>query len=384
MTAAAISAAMAEMGRAAKEAARTLALAPGAQRDAALQAMAKAVVSNVDTILEANAHDLRALAPDANTPAFRDRLALSRDAIAAIARGIEAVAAQPDPLGQILAKWTQPNGLKIARVAVPLGVIGVIFESRPNVAADAGALAIKSGNAVILRAGSEALRSCLALHRCLVRGLQEAGLPAAALQIVPHADREAVGAMLQGLNGTLDLIVPRGGKGLTARVQAEARVPVLAHLDGINHVYVHRDAVVPMAVDVVRNAKLRRVSVCGAAEALLLDQGLAADAQRAIVGALLDGGCEVRGDAAVQALDARVRPAEASDWGQEFLAPIMAARVVAGLDQALAHIAQYGSQHTDAIITEDAEVAQHFLARCDSAIVLWNASTQFADGGEFG
>jgi glutamate-5-semialdehyde dehydrogenase len=301
-----------------------------------------------------------------------------------MARGLEAVAALPDPVGRVLEERTRPNGLCIARVAVPLGVIGIIYESRPNVTADAGALCLKSGNAVILRGGSESARSSAAIHRCLRDGLRVAGLPEACIQLVPVADRAAVGHMLSGMTEYLDVVVPRGGKGLVKRVQEEARVPVIGHLDGNCHVYVDRAADLRMAVAIALNAKLRRTGICGAAETLLVDAGCAATHLQALVAALLDAGCEVRGDAAAQQADVRVLPATEDDWYTEFLDAVIAVRVVAGVEAAMAHIAHYGSAHTESIVTEDAATAERFLQGVDSAIVLHNASTQFADGGEFG
>ncbi|HSC99284.1 MAG TPA: glutamate-5-semialdehyde dehydrogenase, partial [Casimicrobiaceae bacterium] len=301
-----------------------------------------------------------------------------------IAQGLDDVAALTDPVGTVLAEWTRPNGLKFQRVRVPIGVIGIIYESRPNVTADAGALCLKAGNAAILRGGSESHHSATAIHACLVAGLQEAGLPETAIQLVPTTDREAVGHMLKGLNGNVDVLVPRGGKSLVARVQDEARVPVFAHLEGICHTYVDRGADIDMALEVVLNAKMRRTGVCGATECLLVDRNAHDDYLTPLVKALLDAGCEVRGDLAAQMCDPRVKLADASDWGKEFLDAVIAVKTVDGVDGAIAHIAQFGSQHTDAIITECTGTAERFLARVDSAIVLWNASTQFADGGEFG
>ncbi len=294
------------------------------------------------------------------------------------------MASLKDPVGEVTARWEQPNGLSFERVRTPLGVIGIIFESRPNVTADAGALSLKAGNACILRAGSDSLRSALAIHACLQQGLRDAGLPIDAIQLVPVKDRDAVGMMLAGLDGAIDVIVPRGGKSLVARVQAEARVPVFAHLDGNNHVYVHGPADLDMALKVLKNAKLRRTGVCGAAETLLVDRAIAATHLKPLVTMLLDAGCAVRGDAETMAADQRVTAASEADWGTEYLDAIIAAKVVSGLDEAIDHIARYGSHHTDAIITEDVAAAERFLSEVDSAIVLHNASTQFADGGEFG
>jgi glutamate-5-semialdehyde dehydrogenase len=289
----------------------------------------------------------------------------------------------PDPVGVITESWQRPNGMTIERVRVPLGVVAVIFESRPNVAADAGVLCLKSGNAVILRGGSDSFRSCRAIHDCLVQGLREAGLPEASITLVPTRDRAAVGLLLSGLNGKIDVIVPRGGKSLVARVEQEARVPVFAHLEGVNHVYVDRAADLDMAKSIVLNAKMRRTGVCGAAETLLVDRAATASL-KPLLGMLIDAGCEVRGDEAVQRADSRVKPASTEDWDAEYLDAIIAARVVDGVEGAIAHIHDHGSHHTDAIVTDDDNAAQKFLKEVDSAIVLHNASTQFADGGEFG
>ena len=375
---------MQRIGTEARAAARALALAPTDVKNAALTAAATELRKAAPAILEANARDV-ATARDAGRPAsFIDRLALDAKRVEAIARGLEDVAALPDPVGAIMAEWTRPNGLQFQRVRVPLGVIGIIYESRPNVTADAGALSLKSGNAAILRGGSESHYSGAAIHACLVAGLKAAGLPQSAIQLVPTTDREAVGLMLKGLGGTIDVIVPRGGKSLVARVQDEARVPVFAHLEGICHTYVDRGADIDMALPVVLNAKMRRTGVCGATECLLVDRNADDDNLTPLVKALLHAGCEVRGDAAAQKVDARVVAATDADWGHEYLEPIIAVKLVDGVDDAIAHITRYGSQHTDAIITECAGTAERFLARVDSAIVLWNASTQFADGGEFG
>ena len=375
---------MQRIGRDGRDAARTLALAPTDAKNAALMAAAAAIRRTAPAILAANALDLAA-AHEAGRPAsFIDRLLLDQKRVEAIASGLEDVAALPDPVGAVMAEWTRPNGLRFQRVRVPLGVIGIIYESRPNVTADAGALCLKSGNAAILRGGSESHHSAQAIHACLVEGLRAAGLPEAAIQLVPTTDREAVGLMLKGLAGTVDVIVPRGGKSLVARVQSEARVPVFAHLEGICHTYVDRGADIDMAIQVVLNAKMRRTGVCGATECLLVDRNSDADNLTPLVRALLDAGCEVRGDAATQKVDARVVPATDTDWGTEFLEAIIAVKTVDGVDEAIEHITRHGSQHTEAIVTECAGTAERFLARVDSAIVLWNASTQFADGGEFG
>jgi glutamate-5-semialdehyde dehydrogenase len=313
-----------------------------------------------------------------------DRLALDSDRIEGMARGVEDIAALADPIGTISAQWTRPNGLDIARVRVPLGVIGIIYESRPNVTCDAGALCLKSGNAAILRGGSESAHSSRAIHACLVAGLEAAGLPGAAIQLVPTTDRAAVGYLLSSMTDFIDVVVPRGGKSLVARVQQEARVPVIGHLEGVCHVYVDAQADLAMARAIVKNAKLRRTGVCGSAETLLVDAACAATHLAPIVKDLLDAGCEVRGDAATQKVDARVKAATEQDWYTEYLDAIIAARVVDGVDAAIAHIAKYGSSHTESIVTANAATAERFLARVDSAIVLHNASTQFADGGEFG
>ena len=375
---------MGAIGAAARAAARELALASTAAKNAALLAAANALREKTPVILAANAKDIAAARDAGRAAAFVDRLLLDETRLAAIAKGLDEIAGLADPVGTVLAEWMRPNGLRIARVRVPIGVIAIIYESRPNVTADAGALCLKAGNASILRGGSESHHSSLAIHACLVEGLTAAGLPQAAIQLVPTTDREAVGLMLKGLDGAIDVIVPRGGKDLVGRVQEEARVPVFAHLEGICHTYVDRGAALDMAVEVVLNAKMRRTAICGATECLLVDKGAREDYLTTLVKALLDAGCEVRGDAPAQKADPRVKPAEAGDWGREFLDAIIAVKTVDGLDEAIEHIARYGSQHTDAIVTECLGTAERFLRRVDSAIVLWNASTQFADGGEFG
>lgn len=375
---------MLEMGRRARAAARVLALAPPAQKADAIKCAAKAIDAHTDDILRANAADLDEARSSGATSAFIDRLTLHAKRVAAIVESVASVADLVDPVGAVTSEWTQPNGLRIQRVRTPLGVVGVIFESRPNVTADAGALCLKAGNAVILRAGSDSLRSSLAIHAAMVEGLRAAGLPVDAIQLVPTRDRAAVGAMLAGLDGTIDVIVPRGGKSLVARVQNEARVPVFAHLDGNNHVYVHEKAELEMARAIVINAKMRRTGICGSAETLLVDRAIAKTALPLLIPALLDAGCAVRGDGDVQAADARVTAATEDDWGTEYLDAIIAARVVDDASAAIAHIERYGSHHTDAIVTADQAAADRFLAEVDSAIVLHNASTQFADGGEFG
>jgi glutamate-5-semialdehyde dehydrogenase len=379
-----LAALMLGMGRAARGASRALGLMPAEQKARALRAAGAAVLRDASAILEANALDCEEAQREGQKPAFLDRLMLNADRIEAIARSIDEIAALPDPVGAVTSEWTQPNGLKIARVRTPLGVIGVIFESRPNVTADAGALCLKAGNAVILRTGSGAHRSALAIHAAMVKGLVAEGVPEAAIQLVPVPDREAVGLMLGGLDGAIDVIVPRGGRSLVERVQKEARVPVFAHLDGNVHVYVHDKADLSMAVSIILNAKLRRTGICGAAETLLVDRACATTHLSPLVRALLDAGCAVRGDESTLAVDPRVTPASEADWSTEFLDAIIAVKVVDGLDAAIGHIEHYGSHHTDAIITADARTAERFLREIDSAIVLHNASTQFADGGEFG
>jgi glutamate-5-semialdehyde dehydrogenase len=375
---------MRALGRGAREAARALALASSAQKDAALAAMAKQVQAQSAAILAANAEDMAEARAAGATPAFLDRLMLDAKRVNAMADGIDIVRRLPDPIGKVTERWTRPNGMTIERVRVPLGVVGVIYESRPNVTADAGALCLKAGNAVILRGGSESFRSARAIHAALTQGLSDGGLPREAIQLVPTRDRAAVGLMLQGLDGAIDVIVPRGGKGLVGRVQAEARIPVFAHLEGVCHVYVDKSASLEMAKSIVMNAKMRRPGVCGAAETLLVDRAGAAALLKPLVTMLLDAGCEVRGDQPTRATDPRVKAATEEDWSAEYLDAIIAAKVVDGVGGAIAHIERYGSHHTDAIVTEDGRAAEKFLNEVDSAIVLHNASTQFADGGEFG
>jgi glutamate-5-semialdehyde dehydrogenase len=375
---------MRALGREARAAARFLALAPAAQKNRALAAIAKSIRASRDTILAANAEDAAEAKSAGANAAFLDRLKLNPPSIEAMASGIEVVRKLKDPIGSVMASWRRPNGMLIERVRVPLGVVGVIYESRPNVTADAGALCLKAGNAVILRGGSESFRSVRAIHAALVAGLTDAGLPKAAITLVPTRDRDAVGMMLAGLGGAIDVLVPRGGKSLVGRVQAEARVPVFAHLEGVCHVYVDGKAKLAMAEAIVRNAKMRRTGVCGAAETLLVDRAGAAKLLKPLVALLIDAGCEVRGDPTVQASDRRVKPASEADWSTEYLDAIITAGVVDGVDGAIAHIERYGSHHTDAIVTEDKKAAEKFLREVDSAIVLHNASTQFADGGEFG
>ena len=375
---------MAELGKRARAAARVLALAPADQKNQALEAMERAVRANAGLILGANAEDVAEARAAGATSAFVDRLTLTQARIDLMAEGIATVREIADPIGVVTESWQRPNGMVIERVRVPLGVIGVIFESRPNVAADAGVLCLKSGNAVILRGGSDSFRSCRAIHDALVQGLRQADLPEAAITLVPSRDRAAVGLLLSGLNGAVDVIVPRGGKSLVARVEAEARVPVFAHLEGVNHVYIDRAANIEMAKSIVLNAKMRRPGVCGAAETLLVDRAGASSALKPLVQMLINAGCEVRGDDAVQQTDSRVKAATDEDWDTEYEDAIIAAKVVDGLDEAIAHIHNHGSHHTDAIVTEDEATARRFLDEVDSAIVLHNASTQFADGGEFG
>jgi glutamate-5-semialdehyde dehydrogenase len=369
------------MAQAARSAARTLARTSTAAKAAALDTAAAQLRAAAPAILAANALDMAAGAERGLSSAMLDRLRLDEARLEGVAAAVEAVARLPDPVGAVIDTIRPPNGLALSRVRVPLGVIGIVYESRPNVTADAAALALMAGNAVILRGGSEAVNSNRAIHAALVAGISAAGLPVDAVQLVPTQDRAAVGAMLAA-QGLIDIIIPRGGKSLVERVQNDARVPVLAHLDGIVHVYVDRAADPAMAEAIAVNAKLRRTGICGAAETILIDCGFAEPAR--IVGALLDAGCEVRGDAAIAALDPRVAAASAVDWGTEYLDAIVSIAGVDGVDAALDHIATHGSGHTEAIITEDAATAEHFLSACDSAITLWNASTQFADGGEFG
>jgi glutamate-5-semialdehyde dehydrogenase len=375
---------MAQMGRAARTAAESLARAPSAQKDAALAAAAAAVRARRAEVLAANQRDLAAARALQLSAPKLERLRLDEARIEAIAAGLEAVRALPDPIGRVLAEWRRPNGLKIERVSVPLGVIGIIYESRPNVTADAGALCLKSGNAVILRGGSDSQHSSEALHGCLIAGLEAAGLSATCIQRVPTTDRAAVGYLLAGLSDCLDVIVPRGGRSLVERVQREARVPVIGHLEGNCHVFIDRDAETRMACRIAVNAKMRHTGVCGAAETLLIDRAGAHLHLAPLVRELLAAGCEVRGDREVQNVDPRVRAASEDDWSTEYLDAIIAVRLVDGVEGAIAHIARYGSAHTESIVTENAATAEVFLRRIDSAIVLHNASTQFADGGEFG
>jgi len=375
---------MLALGRAARKAQRALALAPAAQKNDALRKMAAEIRKAAPRIAQENEIDVALAKEKGLKPSFIDRLTLTPSRIEAMAKGLEDIAGLADPVGTVMDEWTRPNAMRIARVRVPIGVIGIIYESRPNVTADAGALTMKSGNAAILRGGSDGFRSSAAIVAALQHGLAAAGLPAEAIQMVPVTDRAAVDLMLEGLSGAIDLIVPRGGKSLVAKVQEHARVPVFSHLEGICHVYVDQSAKSDMAVAIAVNAKMRRTGICGAAEAILIDRAGKDRHLKPIVDALLNAGCEIRGDGEVQAIDPRVKPAQASDWGMEYLDAIVAMKVVSGVEDAMAHIARYGSQHTDAIIAEDGNVAERFLAEVDSAIVLHNASTQFADGGEFG
>lgn len=373
---------MERLGENARHAAGKLALATTEAKNTALNAAASALREQTPVILEANAKDVAFGLEKGLSTAMIDRLLLDRERIESIARGLEDIAALPDPVGDEIARWSRPNGLDIARVRVPLGVVGVIYESRPNVTADAGALCLKAGNAVILRGGSESFHSSSAIHVCLVEGLKAAGLPEDAIQLVPTRDRAAVGKMLT-MSGVIDIIVPRGGRSLVERVQAESRVPVFAHLEGICHLYVHADADPQKARDIVLNAKMRRTGICGAAETLLVDRA-AAGVLPTMLDDLLDAGCEIRGDEALQALDKRVKPATEDDWHTEYLDAILSVKLVDNLEAALAHIADYSSSHTESIITENPAAAEDFLNKVDSAIVMHNASTQFADGGEFG
>jgi glutamate-5-semialdehyde dehydrogenase len=369
------------MAKAARVAQRQLAALPSARRAAALRRAAEALLAATAPVLEANAKDLAAGTARGLSGAMLDRLALDEARLAGIAEAVAAVAALPDPVGQVIDRATRPNGLNLSRIRVPIGVIGIIYESRPNVTADAAALCVRAGNAALLRGGSEAVHSNRAIHTALAEGLVAGGVPAEAVQLVPSQDRACVGAMLTA-SGLIDMIVPRGGKSLVARVQADARVPVLAHLDGINHTYVHAAAEPAMAEAIALNAKLRRTGICGSMETLLIDAAYPAGAS--LVAALADAGCELRGDGRAQALDPRIIPASANDWDSEYLDAILSVAVVDGLEDALAHIARHSSAHTDAIVTSDEAVAEQFLAQVDSAIVMHNASSQFADGGEFG
>jgi glutamate-5-semialdehyde dehydrogenase len=379
-----VSGVMDAIGRGARAAAPMLELASSEQKNRALQAAAAALRARRHKILAANDLDMREAQEQGASAPLLDRLRLDETRVEGMARAVEDIAALPDPIGTVLAEWARPNGMRIQRRRVPLGVIGIIYESRPNVTADAGALSLKSGNAVILRGGSESARSNAAIHACLGEGLQAAGLPIESIQLVPTTDRAAVGYMLAQMSRYIDVIVPRGGKQLIERVQREARVPVIGHLEGLCHVFVERSALLSMAREIVLNSKLRRTGVCGAAETLLVDQGCVATHLAPLVQALLEAGCEVRGDETTRGCDKRVRAAAEQDWSTEYLDAIIAVRVVEGMDAAIEHIRRYGSRHTDCIVTQDPAAAERFLTRVDSAIVLHNASTQFADGGEFG
>ena len=375
---------MADIGRKAKAAAAALAYTPADKKRQALLGAAGAMDKARREILEANALDMQAAEKKGISKAFLDRLQLNDKRIDGMIEGLRTIAELPDPVGQVIAEWTRPNGLTISRVRTPLGVIGVIFESRPNVTADAGALTLKSGNAVILRGGSDSAHSSRAIHACLVAGLKAAGLPEASIQIVPTTDREAVGEMLRGLNGTIDVIVPRGGKTLVKRVQDEARVPVFAHLEGICHTYLDASADPQMAVDVTLNAKMRRTGICGATETLLIHESLLPTVATSVINALIERGCEIRGDERIQALIPSAIPATEQDWHTEYEDAIISVKVVKDVGEAIAHIGNYSSHHTEAIISEDAKSVERFFAEIDSAVLLHNASTQFSDGGEFG
>jgi len=375
---------MADIGRKARAAARPLAVAGAERKNRALKAMAAEILAGSEAIIAANALDLESARENGVAATFLDRLTLTPERIAAIATAIRDIAALPDPVGGVIAEWDRPNGLHIERVRTPLGVIGVIYESRPNVTADAGALCLKAGNAVILRGGSDSVHSSQAIHSCLVAGLKTAGLPEHAIQYVPVTDRAAVGAMLSGLNGAIDVIVPRGGKSLVARVQSEARVPVFAHLEGICHVYVDASADLDMAKDIVVNAKMRRTGICGAAETLLVDRAVAGSHLAPLVEALRAAGCEIRATEEIRALIPGLVAANEADWSTEYLDAIIAVSLVDGISGAIAHINRWSSSHTEAVIAEDPAAVERFFNEIDSAILLHNASTQFADGGEFG
>jgi len=379
-----IDALMNDIGRKAKAAARPLGFAPTDAKNKALNAMADAIMANKAHILSENAKDLKDIEGTDMLASFIDRLTLNDKRVTEMAEGIRAIATLPDPVGEVIAAWDRPNGLKIERVRTPLGVIGVIFESRPNVTADAGALCLKAGNAVILRCGSDSRRSSAAIHACMVEGLKAAGLPEHAIQLVPVTDRAAVGAMLRGLDGAIDVIVPRGGKSLVARVQSEARVPVFAHLEGLCHIYVDASADLEMAKNIIVNAKMRRTGVCGAAETLLVDGAAIGTHLKPLIEVLAEAGCEVRGSAAVLKVVPGLKPATEEDWSTEYLDAIISVAVVDGISGAISHIQKYSSNHTEAVLAENPEVVGRFFTEIDSAILLHNASTQFADGGEFG
>ncbi|EJJ25717.1 glutamate-5-semialdehyde dehydrogenase [Rhizobium sp. CF142] len=375
---------MNDIGRKAKAAARPLGFASTDAKNKALNAIADSIMANKAQILSENAKDLKDVEGTDMLASFIDRLTLNDKRVTEMAEGIRAIAALPDPVGEVIAAWDRPNGLKIERVRTPLGVIGVIFESRPNVTADAGALCLKAGNAVILRCGSDSRRSSAAIHACMAEGLKAAGLPEHAIQLVPVTDRAAVGAMLRGLGGTIDVIVPRGGKSLVARVQSEARVPVFAHLEGLCHIYVDASADLEMAKNIIVNAKMRRTGVCGAAETLLVDGAAIGMHLTPLIEVLVEAGCEVRASAAVLKVVPGLKPATEEDWSTEYLDAIISVAVVDGISGAIDHIQKYSSNHTEAVLAEDPEVVERFFTEIDSAILLHNASTQFADGGEFG
>ncbi len=375
---------MRRLGKRARQAGAELARATKAQKNRALETAARYIAENEDKILSANAKDMSTAHEKSLSAAMLDRLQLDSGRVRDVVDSVVQVAGLPDPIGQVIGEWTRPNGLRIQRVRVPLGVIGIIYESRPNVTADAGALCLKSGNAVILRGGSESFHSSMAIHECLVRGLAEEGLPEASIQMVPTTSRDAVGYLLSEMQQYVDVIVPRGGKNLIKRVQADARVPVIGHLEGICHVYVHRSADPEMAREIVLNAKMRRTGICGAAETMLIDREILDSHLTLIATALVEAGCELRGDADVCAQDSRVVPVDLSDWTTEYLDATLSIRAVNGIDEAIEHITRYGSGHTEAIIAEDQRAAEQFFHELDSAILLHNASTQFADGGEFG
>jgi glutamate-5-semialdehyde dehydrogenase len=379
-----IDALMNDIGRKARAASRPLSFASTKQKNQALEAMADAIVANMGDILAENAKDLKAVEGTDMLASSIDRLTLTEKRVVEMAEGIRTIAALNDPVGEVIAAWDRPNGLKMERVRTPLGVIGVIFESRPNVTADAGALCLKAGNAVILRCGTDSRRSSQAIHACLVEGLKSAGLPEHAIQLVPVSDRAAVGAMLRGLDGTIDVVVPRGGKSLVARVQDEARVPVFAHLEGLCHVYIDASADLEMAKRIIVNAKMRRTGVCGAAETLLVDRAVASTHLRPLLAALSNAGCEIRGSAEVLETAPTLKAATEDDWSTEYLDAIISVTLVDGISGAIAHIGKYSSNHTEAVIAENPEVVERFFKEVDSAILLHNASTQFADGGEFG
>ncbi|MBW8638617.1 glutamate-5-semialdehyde dehydrogenase [Hoeflea sp. WL0058] len=375
---------MAALGRNARQASARLATAPTAAKDSALDAMADAILAGRNNILAANVIDMKNAEEADMAPSFRDRLKLDADRVKAMADGIRAIRDLKDPVGDVIAEWSRPNGLKIERVRTPLGVIGVIYESRPNVTADAGALCLKAGNSVILRGGSDSINSSTAIHDCLVEGLKKAGLPEHAIQIVPTTDRAAVGEMLKGLDGAIDVIVPRGGRSLVERVQSEARVPVFAHLEGLCHLYVDKSADIDMAVKIAVNSKLRRTGICGAAETLLVDRDAADTHLAPVLTALAEAGCEIRGSDEVCARFDKAKPVTEADWSTEYLDAIISVALVDGVGGAIDHIARWSSNHTEAVIAEDPAVVERFFNEIDSAILLHNASTQFADGGEFG